>query len=92
MKRWKWLKHTVIWFVIFIVLFSSASLIRNFLEARRPWENPYSDVTQDLWSYSYIEALSKEEILPVRELLEPQVMESVTVDTFGVEYPEPEHL
>ncbi len=24
--------------------------------------------------------------------LEPQVMESVTVDTFGVEYPEPEHL
>lgn len=75
MKRWKWLKHTVIWFVIFIVLFSSASLIRNFVEARRPWENPYSDVTQDLWSYSYIEALSKEEILPMRELLEPQVME-----------------
>lgn len=75
-KRWKWLKHTAVWFVIFIILFSSATLLRNFVETRRPWENPYEDVSEELWSYDYIEALNKAGILPDQDALEPDAMEN----------------
>ena len=65
------MKQTLCWFLVFVVLFSAASLIRQKIEKNRPWENPYSDVTQDLWSYANIEALNRAGVLPNWESLNP---------------------
>ena len=67
----KWIKQTLCWFLVFVVLFSAASLIRKKIEQNRPWENPYSDVTDSLWSYGNIKALNQAGVLPSWETLEP---------------------
>ena len=36
-----------------------------------PWKNPYSDVTDTLWSYEYICRLNQEEILPAAATFRP---------------------
>ena len=45
-----------------MILFSSASLLRD--PGQQEWENPYIDVTQDMWSYQYITELNKAGVLP----------------------------
>ena len=46
------MKQTISWFLVFMIVFSCASLLRGLGPAKEePWENPYVDVTQDLWSY-----------------------------------------
>lgn len=72
----KWIKQTLCWFLVFVILFSAASLIRARIEKNRPWENPYSDVTEDLWSYANIETLNRAGILPSWETLNPEEMET----------------
>ena len=64
----KWIKQTLCWFLVFVVLFSAASLIRKKIEQNRPWENPYSDVTDSLWSYGNIKALNQAGVLPSWEI------------------------
>ena len=47
-----------------MIVFSSASLLRNPDGREEEWENPYIDVTQDLWSYQYITELNRAGVLP----------------------------
>lgn len=47
-----------------MIIFSSASLLRDPAGRSEEWENPYIDVTQDLWSYQYITELNKVGVLP----------------------------
>ena len=48
------MKQAISWFLVFMIVFSCASLLRGLGPAKEePWENPYVDVTQDLWSYHY---------------------------------------
>ena len=42
-----------------MIVFSAASLIRDPSGNDKDWENPYIDVTQDMWSYQYITELNK---------------------------------
>ena len=51
------MKQVIAWFLVFMILFSSASLLRD--PGQQEWENPYIDVTQDMWSYQYITELNK---------------------------------
>mgnify|MGYP000329223629 FL=1 len=53
-----WVKQAISWFLVFMILFSSASLLREPAGSTEDWENPYIDVTQDLWSYQYITELN----------------------------------
>ena len=69
-------KQTISWFLAFMILFSSASLIRSSAEGKEKWENPYVDVTQDMWSYQYITELNKAEVLPSSEKFQPEEKET----------------
>ena len=68
---WKvmWVKQAISWFLVFMILFSSASLLREPAGSTEDWENPYIDVTQDLWSYQYITELNKAGVLPSLSLI-----------------------
>ena len=59
-----WLKQAISWFLVFMIVFSAASLIRDPSGNDKDWENPYIDVTQDMWSYQYITELNKAGVLP----------------------------
>ena len=62
-----WVKQAVSWFLVFMILFSAGSLLRDPKGSSKDWENPYIDVTQDLWSYQYITELNKAGVLPSSE-------------------------
>ncbi|MBR3752551.1 MAG: S-layer homology domain-containing protein [Ruminiclostridium sp.] len=64
-------KQAILWFLVFMVLFSAASLIRNSIEKNKEWVNPYLDVNESLWSYQYITELSKAGVLPEVDQFEP---------------------
>ena len=64
-------KQAILWFLVFMVLFSVASLIRNSIEKNKEWVNPYLDVNESLWSYQYITELSKAGVLPEVDQFEP---------------------
>ena len=64
-------KQAILWFLVFMVLFSAASLIRNSVEKNKEWVNPYLDVNESLWSYQYITELSKAGVLPEVDQFEP---------------------
>ena len=71
------MKQTISWFLVFMIVFSSASLLRGLGPAKEePWENPYVDVTQDLWSYQYITELNKAGVLPSSEKFEGDQLET----------------
>lgn len=57
------MKQTISWFLAFMLIFSSACLIRD-PQSMGEWKNPYVDVTQDMWSYQYITELHKAGIFP----------------------------
>lgn len=65
------MKQTLSWFLVFMILFSSASLIRSAGGKEEAWENPYVDVTQDMWSHQYITELNKAGVLPAAEKFLP---------------------
>lgn len=50
-----------------MILFSAGSLLRDPKGSSKDWENPYIDVTQDLWSYQYITELNKAGVIPSSE-------------------------
>ena len=71
------MKQTISWFLVFMIVFSCASLLRGLGPAKEePWENPYVDVTQDLWSYQYITELNKAGVLPYSEKFEGEQLET----------------
>lgn len=71
------MKQAISWFLVFMIVFSSASLLRGLGPAKEePWENPYIDVTQDLWSYQYITELNKAGVLPSSEKFEGEQLET----------------
>ena len=71
------MKQAISWFLVFMIVFSSASLLRGLGPAKEePWENPYIDVTQDLWSYQYITELNKAGVLPSSEKFEGDRLET----------------
>lgn len=71
------MKQTISWFLVFMIVFSSASLLRGLGPAKEePWENPYVDVTQDLWSYQYITELNKAGVLPSSEKFQGEQLET----------------
>ena len=71
------MKQTISWFLVFMIVFSCASLLRGLGPAKEePWENPYVDVTQDLWSYQYITELNKAGVLPSSEKFEGEQLET----------------
>lgn len=41
------------------------------VDEEQKWECPFSDITTDMWSYSYIKDLTEAEILPKSKLLSP---------------------
>lgn len=69
-------KLTVLWFVVCLVIFSGASLIRAGIENNKEWINPYLDVNEKMWSYQYITELNKAKVLPDAEKFEPTVEET----------------
>ncbi|MDO4516770.1 MAG: S-layer homology domain-containing protein [Bacillota bacterium] len=79
MKRAKYavsIKLTVLWFLVFMILFSGVSLIRTAVENNKEWVNPYLDVNENMWSYQYITELNKAQVLPDAEKFEPTVEET----------------
>ena len=71
------MKQTISWFLVFMIVFSCASLLRGLGPAKEePWENPYVDVTQDLWSYQYITELNKAGVLPSSEKFQGDQLEA----------------
>ena len=70
------LKLSIGWFLVFMVLFSAGSLLNPSEPKEAEWSNPYSDVTEDLWSYSYIETLGQKGILPERKTFKPEEPET----------------
>lgn len=70
------MKQTISWFLAFMILFSSASMIRSPAAANEEWENPYIDVTQDMWSYQYITELNRMGVLPSSDKLQPTEKEN----------------
>lgn len=71
------MKQTISWFLVFMIVFSCASLLRGLGPAKEePWENPYVDVTQDLWSYQYITELNKAGVLPSSEKFQGEQLET----------------
>ncbi|MFR0911366.1 MAG: hypothetical protein ACLSF6_00970 [Evtepia gabavorous] len=70
------MKQAISWFLVFMILFSSASLLREPAGSTEDWENPYIDVTQDLWSYQYITELNKAGVLPSSEKFQGQEEET----------------
>lgn len=75
-RRVMCVKKTICWFLAFLILFSAASLLRSSGFGQKPWQNPYSDVTADQWSYQYITELNKAGILPDSSTFDPQKEES----------------
>ena len=71
-----WVKQAISWFLVFMILFSSASLLREPAGSTEDWENPYIDVTQDLWRYQYITELNKAGVLPSSEKFQGQEEET----------------
>ena len=69
-------KLAIVWFLVFMILFSAGSMIRNSIEKNREWVNPYLDVNESLWSYQYITELSKAGVLPEVDQFEPTVEET----------------
>lgn len=61
------MKQVISWFLVFMILFSAGSLLRDPKGSSKDWENPYIDVTQDLWSYQYITELNKAGVIPSSE-------------------------
>ena len=51
-------------------------LLREPAGSTEDWENPYIDVTQDLWSYQYITELNKAGVLPSSEKFQGQEEET----------------
>lgn len=70
------IKLTVLWFLVFMILFSGVSLIRTAIENNKEWVNPYLDVNENMWSYQYITELNKAKVLPDAEKFEPTVEET----------------
>ena len=67
-------KQAVGWFLVFTILFSVGSLLNPQEKREKPeeaWENPYTDVTEDFWSYSYIMELGRRGIIPAEETFDP---------------------
>lgn len=61
------MKQAISWFLVFMILFSAGSLLCDPKGSSKDWENPYIDVTQDLWSYQYITELNKAGVIPSSE-------------------------
>ena len=82
MMRVKRVKHavsiklTVLWFLVFMLLFSGIPLIRIAIENNKEWVNPYIDVNENMWSYQYITELNKAKVLPDSEKFEPTAEET----------------
>ena len=71
------MKQTISWFLAFTIVFSCASLLRGLGPAKEePWENPYIDVTQDMWSYQYITELNEAGVLPSAEKFDGTAVET----------------
>lgn len=71
-----WVKQAVSWFLVFMIVFSAAALIRDPAGNNKDWENPYIDVTKDLWSYQYITELNKEGVIPSSEKFQRDLEET----------------
>lgn len=71
-----WVKQAVSWFLVFMIVFSAAALIRDPAGSRKDWENPYIDVTKDMWSYQYITELNKEKVIPSSEKFQRDLEET----------------
>ncbi len=70
------MKQAISWFLVFMIIFSSASLLRDPAGDDQEWENPYIDVTQDLWSYQYITELNRVGVLPSSDKFQGDTEES----------------
>ena len=69
-------KLAIVWFLVFMVLFSAGSMIRGGIERNKEWVNPYLDVNESLWSYQYITELSKAGVLPEVDQFNPTTEET----------------
>ena len=69
-------KQAVSWFLVFMIVFSAASLLGGPAGSSKDWENPYIDVTQDMWSYQYITELNKMGVLPSSEKFQREAEET----------------
>ena len=69
-------KQAILWFLVFMVLFSAGSMIRGSIERNKEWVNPYLDVNESLWSYQYITELSKAGVLPEVDQFNPTTEET----------------
>ena len=69
-------KWTLLCFLAALVLFSAVSLFRAHEAKNAKWENPYIDVTQNMWSYQYITELNRLGVFPDAQYFEPTLSES----------------
>lgn len=66
-------KQTVGWFLVFMILFSAGSFLNpsDKQQTVKDWSNPFSDVTEEMWSYDYIMELGRNGIIPAGETFAP---------------------
>ena len=69
-------KWTALCFAAALLVFSAASLLHAHAAKNVKWENPYVDVTQNMWSYQYITELNKAGVYPAETNFEPTLSES----------------
>ena len=69
-------KWTLLCFVAALILFCAASLLQAHAAKNAKWENPYIDVTQNMWSYQYITELNRRGVFPDDAHFEPTLSES----------------
>ena len=69
-------KWTALFFLAALVLFSGVTMFRAHAAKNVPWENPYVDVTQNMWSYQYITELNRLGVYPDDANFEPTLSES----------------
>ena len=70
------LKWTVLCFLAALILFSAGTMLQAHAAKNVKWENPYVDVTQNMWSYQYITELNRLGVFPNADNFEPGLSES----------------
>ena len=70
------LKWTILFFLAALLIFSAGALLQSREKKNEKWENPYVDVTQNMWSYQYITELNRLGVFPDDRNFEPTLSES----------------
>ena len=69
-------KWTAVCFLLALLILSLGAVLQAHAAKNVKWENPYVDVTQNMWSYQYITELNRLGVFPDDQNFEPTLSES----------------